>query len=46
MSVLLLVVGILLFIGLVVIHEFGHFIMARRNGVAVEEFVIFFPPCL
>lgn len=46
MSILLLVVGILLFIGLVVVHEFGHFIVARRNGVEVEEFGIFFPPRL
>lgn len=44
MSILLLVIGILLFIGLIVVHEFGHFIMARRNGVEVEEFGIFFPP--
>jgi regulator of sigma E protease len=46
MSIALLVVGILLFIGLVVVHEFGHFIAARRNGVEVEEFGIFFPPRL
>jgi regulator of sigma E protease len=46
MSVVLLVIGIILFIGLVVIHEWGHFIMARRNGVEVEEFGIFFPPRL
>jgi regulator of sigma E protease len=46
MSVLLFIVGILLFIGLVVVHEFGHFIVARRNGVKVEEFGIFFPPRL
>lgn len=46
MSVLLLVLGIVLFIGLVVVHEFGHFIVARRNGVEVEEFGIFFPPRL
>ena len=32
--------------GLVVVHEFGHFIVARRNGVEVEEFGIFFPPRL
>lgn len=44
MGVLLLLVGLLLFIGLVVVHEFGHFIMARRNGVEVEEFGIGFPP--
>jgi regulator of sigma E protease len=29
---------------LVVVHEIGHFIVARRNGVQVEEFGIFFPP--
>ncbi|HSH56240.1 MAG TPA: M50 family metallopeptidase, partial [Candidatus Limnocylindrales bacterium] len=41
---LLLIIGLILFVGLVVIHEFGHFIMARRNGVVVEEFGIGFPP--
>lgn len=46
MAIVLLVVGIILFIGLVVVHEFGHFIAARRGGVAVEEFGIFFPPRL
>jgi regulator of sigma E protease len=44
MSVFLLILGILLFIGLVVLHEFGHFLVARRNGVDVEEFGIGFPP--
>jgi regulator of sigma E protease len=43
---LLLIVGLLLFVGLVVVHEFGHFIMARRNGVDIEEFGIGFPPRL
>jgi regulator of sigma E protease len=46
MSILILIVGLILFIGLVVIHEYGHFIMARRGGVEVEEFGIFFPPRL
>ena len=41
-----MVVGLVLFVGLVVVHEWGHFIMARRNGVEVEEFGIFFPPRL
>jgi regulator of sigma E protease len=44
MSVVLLIIGLILFIGLVVIHEFGHFLVARRNGVEVEEFGIGFPP--
>jgi regulator of sigma E protease len=26
------------------VHEFGHFIVARRNGVEVEEFGLGFPP--
>lgn len=46
MSVILLVLGILLFVGLIVAHEWGHFIVSRRNGVEVEEFGIFFPPRL
>lgn len=44
MMIFLLILGLLLFIGLVIVHEFGHFIMARRNGVEVEEFGIGFPP--
>ncbi len=46
MSILILIVGVLLFIGLVIIHEFGHFWVAKRNGVEPEEFGIFFPPAL
>lgn len=44
MTIFLLVLGLVLFIGLVIVHEWGHFIMARRNGVEVEEFGIGFPP--
>lgn len=44
MTIFLLIVGLVLFIGLVVVHEWGHFIAARRGGVVVEEFSIFFPP--
>jgi regulator of sigma E protease len=40
-DVLLLLV---ILVGLVVIHEFGHFIAARRAGVTVHEFGIGFPP--
>jgi regulator of sigma E protease len=46
MSILLLVLGVALVIGLIVVHEFGHFMVARRNGVEIEEFGIFFPPRL
>ena len=45
MSVLLgVIVGLLMLMLLVTLHEFGHFIAARRNGVEVEEFGICFPP--
>src|SRR5580698_876104 len=44
MTIFLLVLGLVLFIGLIVLHEFGHFIAARRSGVEVEEFGIGFPP--
>jgi regulator of sigma E protease len=44
MSIFLLILGLVLFVGLVVVHEWGHFIMARRGGVEVEEFGIGFPP--
>lgn len=38
------IVGLLVLMILVVAHEFGHFMMARRNGVNVLEFGIGFPP--
>ncbi|MBQ3352980.1 site-2 protease family protein [Candidatus Saccharibacteria bacterium] len=38
------IVGLLVLMFLVTAHEFGHFIMARRNGVRVLEFGICFPP--
>lgn len=44
MTILLLTLGLILFVGLVVVHEYGHFIVARRNGVDVEEFGIGLPP--
>lgn len=37
-------VGLLVLMVLVVLHEFGHFLAARRNGVNVLEFGIGFPP--
>lgn len=46
MATFLLIVGLGLFLGLVVAHELGHFIMARRGGVKVQEFGIGFPPTL
>lgn len=39
-----IIIGLVVLMALVVAHEFGHFIMARRNGVKVNEFGIGFPP--
>lgn len=44
MAIFLLVIGLVLFVALVVVHEFGHFLVARRNAIDVEEFGIGFPP--
>lgn len=37
--IFILIIGLLIFV-----HELGHFIMAKRTGVAVEEFGLGFPP--
>lgn len=42
--VLLIILGIILFQLLVILHEYGHFLVAKRNGVEVEEFGLGFPP--
>ena len=39
-----IVLGLFVLVALVVLHELGHAIVARRNGVVVEEFGIGFPP--
>ena len=39
-----ILVGLFVLVVLVTIHELGHAIAARRNGVVVEEFGIGFPP--
>ena len=38
------IIGLVVLMTLVIAHELGHFIAARRNGVWVEEFGIGFPP--
>lgn len=44
MDTLFLIVGLVLFVGLVALHELGHALAAKRNGVVVEEFGFGFPP--
>jgi regulator of sigma E protease len=47
MSWLPVILGVIIIFSILVIaHEFGHFITARRNGVKVLEFGIGFPPRL
>lgn len=42
--VLSIVIGLLILVCLIVVHELGHAIAARRHGIVVEEFGIGFPP--
>ena len=42
MTVLLIIIGLLLILLLIILHEYGHFLVAKRNGVEVEEFGIGF----
>ncbi len=39
-----IILGFLLFMFLIVVHELGHFIAAKRSGVKVLEFGIWIPP--
>ena len=39
-----IIVGLIILVLLVVVHELGHALVAKRNGVEVEEFGIGFPP--
>ncbi len=39
-----IIMGVLMFMFLVVIHELGHFIAAKKTGVKVEEFGVGIPP--
>lgn len=40
-TIFILILGLLIFV-----HELGHFVMARRNGIAAHEFGFGFPPRL
>ena len=39
-----LFIFILILVVLILVHEFGHFIVAKLAKIKVEEFGIFFPP--
>jgi regulator of sigma E protease len=44
MLIIGIIVGLIVLVVLVAAHELGHAIVAKRNGVVVEEFGIGFPP--
>lgn len=43
MSIIIFIVILLI---LVIVHEFGHFIVAKKSGIRVDEFAFGFPPRL
>jgi regulator of sigma E protease len=43
-TILLIIIMIAVLAVLVLVHEFGHFIVAKRNGIRVDEFGFGFPP--
>lgn len=44
MSLITVVIVLVIISILVVVHEFGHYCAAKRNGVRVEEFGVGYPP--
>ena len=42
----MIIIAILLFGVIVLVHEFGHFIFAKKNGVTVHEFALGMGPKL
>ncbi|MCF0142355.1 MAG: site-2 protease family protein, partial [Parasporobacterium sp.] len=44
MSVISIIISIIMLGILVLVHEFGHFVLARKNGIFVKEFSIGFGP--
>ena len=44
MLIIGIIIGLIVLVFLVAAHELGHAIVAKRNGVVVEEFGIGFPP--
>lgn len=44
MQLLIFLLGFLLFVCLILAHELGHFLVARRNGVKIQEFGLGLPP--
>ena len=45
-KILGIVLAVVMFELIIVIHEFGHFIVAKKNGVRVNEFAIGMGPAI
>lgn len=45
-NIMPVIVALLVFSILVIVHEFGHFILAKKNGIKVEEFAVGMGPLL
>lgn len=41
-----IIIAILIFSGIILIHEFGHFLLAKKNGIVVTEFSLGMGPRL
>ena len=41
-----IIIAIILFSAIILFHEYGHFLLARKNGICVEEFSIGIGPTL
>ena len=39
-NIISIIIALIIFSVLVLIHEFGHFIVAKKNGIVVNEFSI------
>ena len=46
MSIIKILVALLIFTLIIVVHEMGHFLLAKKNGIGVTEFSIGMGPRL
>ena len=41
-----IIIALLIFSVIIIIHEFGHFLLAKRHGIVVTEFALRMGPIL
>ena len=44
--IITILIAFISLIGLIILHEFGHFVLAKKFGIMVEEFGVGYPPRL